>query len=50
MTGYAEEQLSELLDNRSGRDIITKPFSSEALATRVAELLRVPTAASPRLR
>ena len=50
MTGYAEEQLSELLDNRSGRDIITKPFSSEGLSTRVAELLHAPAAAPPRLR
>ena len=41
MTGYAEEQLTELLDNRSGREIITKPFSADGLATRVAELLRV---------
>ena len=50
MTGYAEEQLSELMDHRSGRAIITKPFSSEGLSTRVAELLHVPAAAPPRLR
>ena len=50
MTGYAEEQLSELMDNRSEREIITKPFAAELLTSRVAELLRAPTAAVPRAR
>ena len=50
MTGYAEEQLSELLDNRSGREIITKPFSADAISQRVAALLRVPVTDAPRPR
>jgi CheY-like chemotaxis protein len=39
MTGYAEEQLSELLAAGPGREIITKPFSTESLLARVAALL-----------
>jgi CheY-like chemotaxis protein len=40
MTGYAEEQLAALLDTSVKREIITKPFSAEALTSRVAMLLR----------
>ena len=40
MTGYAEEQLAALLDTSVKREIITKPFSAEALTSRVATLLR----------
>jgi signal transduction histidine kinase len=50
MTGYAEDQLSELMDNRTEREIITKPFAAELLTARVAELLRAPATAAPRLR
>ena len=39
MTGYAEEQLSELMEHRDRREIITKPFSADALLVRIAGLL-----------
>ncbi len=40
MTGYAEEQLGELMSNQAARDVITKPFSGSELTNRIAELLR----------
>jgi CheY-like chemotaxis protein/two-component sensor histidine kinase len=40
MTGYAEEQLGELMSSRTARDVITKPFSGTELTNRIAELLR----------
>lgn len=40
MTGYAEEQLGDLLSGRPEREVITKPFSGSALTLRIAELLQ----------
>ena len=48
MTGYAEEQLSELMEHRAGREIITKPFSADALVVRIAGLLQAAGSPLPR--
>ena len=48
MTGYAEEQLSELMAHRAGREIITKPFSADALLVRIAGLLQAAGSPLPR--
>ena len=40
MTGYAEEQLGDLLSGRPEREVISKPFSGSALTLRIAELLQ----------
>ncbi len=40
MTGYAEEQLGELIGGAFERDVITKPFSGSELVARIATLLQ----------
>jgi two-component system, cell cycle sensor histidine kinase and response regulator CckA len=39
MTGYAEEQLGDLIEHRARREVITKPFSADALTSRIAALI-----------
>jgi DNA-binding response OmpR family regulator len=44
MTGYAEDQLGDLLHSQVPRDVITKPFSGSDLVARISGVLRAATA------
>jgi DNA-binding response OmpR family regulator len=41
MTGYTELEIESLGERAADRVLITKPFSTDVLTSRVAELLRV---------